>query len=692
MVDAFIFLSILGAILAGMLGAAAIVFYVYEDPRIAEVEGVLPGANCGGCGYAGCSAFAGAIVAGESSPAGCVAGGPGVTQTVAEVMGMKVAAVEPKLAFQTCNGGARAETKFNYLGIHDCRALALLYKGDKKCEVACLGMGTCVRNCPFGALTMGENGLPIVDLELCTGCGNCEKVCPTGAMKVQNSTDKSFHFNMFDDRLAPCQQTCPAEIDIPRYIDHIKNGRYEEAVLTIKEKNPFLLTCGRVCPHPCEEVCRRALGDDPVSINQLKRFVADYEMNSGKHLPISVAPDNGRKIAIIGGGPGGLTCAYYLRRLGYSVTVFEMQPKLGGMLYYGIPEYRLPKKILDWEIQGILNLGIDARVNMKFGVDFDLESLVAAGYEAVFMAIGAWKYSPARLDKEEEVAGVEGATVFLERQGLGVPNPVGNKVGVIGGGNTAMDCVRTSLRLGAEKVYLIYRRSEKEMPANPEEIEAAHDEGIEFVLLSAPHRIVEEDGKLTNLEYLRMELGEPDESGRRRPVPLEGSETLIPLDNLILAIGQYSDLSFLDTNRRIKDIEKTKWNSIVTDSETNQTAIPYVFGGGDAGFEGPGILVGAVGDARKAARAIHLYLTGEDMDFPDGRLKLKDTIPGTIFDSISGIEKKGRIKLSQIDPKTRIHTVEEVDLTITEEEALKEANRCMNCCLTCYDKDIKEAS
>ena len=692
MVDAFIFLSILGAVLAGMLGAAAIVFYVYEDPKIAEVEGVLPGANCGGCGYAGCSSFAGAIVAGEASPAGCVAGGPGVTQAVAEVMGMKVEAAEPKLAFQTCNGGARAETKYNYLGIQDCRALALLYRGDKKCELACLGLGTCVRNCPFGALTMGENGLPVVDLELCTGCGNCEKVCPTGAMKVQNSTDKAFHFNMFDDRLAPCQQTCPAEIDIPRYIDHIKHGRYEEAVLTIKEKNPFPLTCGRVCPHPCEDMCRRALADDPVSINQLKRFVADYEMNSGKRLPISVAPDNGRKIAIIGGGPGGLTCAYYLKRLGYSVTVFEMQPKLGGMLYYGIPEYRLPKKILDWEIQGILDLGINARVNMKFGVDFDLESLIAAGYEAVFMAIGAWKYSSARLDKEEEVAGVEGATVFLERQGLGVPNPVGNKVGVIGGGNTAMDCVRTSLRLGAEKVYLIYRRSEKEMPANPEEIEAAHDEGIEFVLLSAPHRIVEEDGNLTNLEYLKMELGEPDESGRRRPVPVEGSETLIPLDNLILAIGQYSDFSFLETNRRIKDLEKTKWNSIVTDADTNQTAIPYVFGGGDGGFEGPGILVEAVGDGRKAARAIHLYLAGEEMKFPEGRMKPKDTIPGTIFDSISGIEKKGRIKLSQIDAKTRIHNVEEVDLTITEEEALKEANRCMNCCLTCYDKDIEEAS
>jgi formate dehydrogenase beta subunit len=692
MVDAFVFLLILGAIAAAILGFAARVFYVYEDPKIALVEDCLPGANCGGCGFAGCSACAAGIVAGEVSPSVCVAGGPGVIAAAAEVMGLKIEAAEPKLAFLTCTGGTRAETKYNYLGTEDCRALAMLYRGDKKCEVACLGRGTCAKNCPFDAITMGENNLPIVDLDLCTGCGTCQTVCPTGTIQVQRGSEKALHFNMIDDRLAPCQQTCPAQIDIPRYIDHIKHGRYEEAVNTIKEKNPFLLTCGRVCPHPCEEVCRRALGDEPVSINQLKRFVADYEMNTGAHFPVSVAPDNGHKVAIIGGGPGGLSCAYYLRRLGYSVTLFDMQPKLGGMLYYGIPEYRLPKKILDWEIQGILDLGVDARVNKKFGVDFDLESLVAAGYEAVFMAIGSWKYSSARLDKEEEVAGVEGATVFLERQGLGVPNPVGNKVGVIGGGNTAMDCVRTSLRLGAEKVYLIYRRSEKEMPANPEEIEAAHDEGIEFVLLSAPNRIVEEDGKLTNLEYLKMELGEPDESGRRRPVPVEGSETLIPLDNLILAIGQYSDLSFLDTNRRIKDMEKTKWNSIVTDSETNQTAIPYVFGGGDAGYEGPGILVEAVGDGRKAARSIHLYISGEEMDFPDGRLKLKENIPGTIFESISGIEKKGRISLPQIDPKTRIHTMDEVDVTITEEDCKKEASRCMNCCLTCYDKDIKEAS
>jgi len=352
MVDAFIFLLILGAISAAILGFAARAFYVYEDPKIALVEECLPGANCGGCGYAGCSACAAAIVAGKASPSVCVAGGPSVIQAAAAVMGLKVEAAEPKLAFLTCAGGTRAETKYNYLGTEDCRALAMLYRGDKKCEVACLGRGTCAKNCPFGAITMGKNNLPIIDLDLCTGCGTCETVCPTGTIKVQRGSERTLHFSMIDDRLAPCQQTCPAQIDIPRYIDHIKHGRYEEAVLTIKEKNPFLLTCGRVCPHPCEEVCRRALGDEPVSINQLKRFVADYEMNTGGHFPVSVAPDNGHKVAIIGGGPGGLSCAYFLRRLGYSVTLFDMQPKLGGMLTTAYLNTASPKRSLTGRFKG----------------------------------------------------------------------------------------------------------------------------------------------------------------------------------------------------------------------------------------------------------------------------------------------------------------------------------------------------
>lgn len=691
MLEAILFLLALGCISGTLLGIASRVFYVYEDPRIELVEDVLPGANCGGCGYAGCSAAAASIVSGDAPPNVCIVGGDAVARAIGDIMGVSVGAGEPRYAHNTCNGGDRAENRFHYLGVWDCRAAVLLYGGEKECDKGCLGMGTCVRTCLFGAITMGDNGVPVFNPDRCTGCGACAKACPKGVIKVLTPSEQILSFNMMDDRLAPCRQTCPAEIDIPTYIDHIKHRRYEEALLTIKERNPFPLTCGRVCPHPCEEMCRRALADDPVAINPLKRFVADYEMNSGRYFPVPVAPDTGYKVAVIGGGPCGLTCAYYLRRLGHSVTVFEMQEKLGGMLYYGIPEYRLPKKILDWEIQGILNLGIKAKTNVKFGVDFDLASLVGAGYDAIFLAVGAWKYSSARLEGEDRIRGVYGGTVFLERCGREIGHPIGRRVGVIGGGNTAMDAARTSLRLGAEKVYIIYRRTENEMPANAEEIQAAREEGIEFLFLAAPNRIIENDGVLTHLEYLKMRLGEPDESGRRRPIPIEGSETRIPLDNLILAIGQVPDLSFMDSSGRIKDLETTRWRTIVGDPDTNQTSIPYVFAGGDV-YTGPWIAVGAIGNGRQAARSIHLYLTGEDMRFPDGRLKVDigsrtGYIPGTIFDKISGVQRKGRIPKPELEPNERIHSMDEVELTISEEDALREAGRCMNCCLTCYDKD-----
>jgi formate dehydrogenase (NADP+) beta subunit len=262
--------------------------------------------------------------------------------------------------------------------------------GKRDCTIGCLGYGDCVRACKFDALEMGPEGYPVVNYEKCVGCGACQAVCPKTIIEVSPMSARLMHLNTEDDALAPCQQTCPAEIDIPRYIDHIRKGEYEAAVNTIRERNPLLLTCGRVCPHPCETQCRRALEDEPVSINQLKRFVADIEMNSGKRYPIPCNPDTGKRVAIIGGGPAGLTAAYFLRRLGHHPTIFEAMPKLGGMIRYGIPEYRLPKKVLDWEIEGILNLGVDHHVNAEMGFDFDLASLIGAGFDVVFFGVGAW--------------------------------------------------------------------------------------------------------------------------------------------------------------------------------------------------------------------------------------------------------------------------------------------------------------
>ena len=398
MLTAALTMASLGILAAAGLGYAAKIFYVEVDPKVQAVEGALPGANCGGCGFPGCSAAALAIASGKASASICVAGGPGTWATVAEVMGVAVEYREREVAKVKCRGGDRADLRFDYQGVTDCRAAVLLHGGEKICDVGCLGLGTCQANCMFGAITLGPDGIPIVDEYKCTGCGTCVRLCPKNVLKLESISGRLVHMNNNWECLAPCQATCPAQIDIPAYIGLIGAGQYDEAVIKIKERNPLPLTCGRVCPHPCESKCRRGLFDEPVNINHLKRFAADYELHSGRHIEPPLAPDSGKKVAIIGGGPGGLTAAYYLRRLGHSPVIYEAMPKLGGMLRYGIPQYRLPKEILDWEIEGITNLGVDVHINTQFGKDITFDTLRKDNFEAIFIANGAW-------DKQKNASG-----------------------------------------------------------------------------------------------------------------------------------------------------------------------------------------------------------------------------------------------------------------------------------------------
>ncbi|MBU2489243.1 MAG: FAD-dependent oxidoreductase, partial [Proteobacteria bacterium] len=481
MLYAILFMLALGAAAGLLLSVASRVFYVYEDPRVARVEAAMAGANCGGCGFAGCSAAASAVVGGEAPANICIVGGQESAQNVAAIMGLEAGSAEPSRSYNFCTGGSRAENLFFYEGAPSCRALAGMYGGKLQCKIGCMGYGDCVKVCAFDAIALGPDGFPVVDEKKCVACGACERACPKGILRIKTQSGKLLEFNQEDECLAPCRQTCPAQIDIPTYIRQIKEGDYEAAVGTIRERNPFLLACGRVCPHPCETNCRRGLEDEAVSINQLKRFVADYELNSGRRFPISKAPDTDKHVAVVGGGPAGLTAAFFLRRLGHQVTVFEAMPKLGGMLRYGIPEYRLPKKTLDWEIQGILNLGVKVHTDMKFGEDFDLASLAGAGYDAILMTIGAWKDSPMRVEGES-LPGCFTGIDFLARMALGTPPEIGKRPVVIGGGNTAIDCVRTLIRMGS-KVTLAYRRTRKEMPANEVEIVAAEHEGCDFLFL-----------------------------------------------------------------------------------------------------------------------------------------------------------------------------------------------------------------
>jgi len=690
MLEAALVIGGIGTVAAIGLGIASKVFAVYVDPKIIEVEEALPGANCGGCGFTGCSAAAAAVVKGKAKPNLCVAGGIDTAEALGHIMGMSVEGGEKGLAELGCKYSKdTSHLLFDYEGVQDCRAAALVAGGGKVCTMGCLGLGSCVRACSFGALSIGPDGLPVVDEARCTACGACERVCPKDIIRVQTPSRRFMHQQTEDDCVAPCQATCPAQINIPKYIDAIAHGQHEEALSIIKEANPFPLVCGRVCPHECEAACRRDDVDEPVNINHLKRFAADYEMNSGGRFIPNQLPESGHKVAIIGAGPSGLTCAYYLARLGHKCKVFEAMPKPGGMLLYGIPEYRLPKKTLAWEIQGILDLGVDLECNTKLGVDFTLEDLHEQGFDAIYIAVGAWDSRRLGVDGENDYPEVASGTDFLIKRGLGEETPVGKDVIIVGGGNTAMDCARTSWRLGADNVYLLYRRSRKEMPANDIEVVEGEHEEVQYRFLAAPTKLIGAGGKLSALEHLKMELGEPDASGRRRPVPIEGSETTIPASNVFSAIGQSPDLTCIDEGEG-KGIKRTRWNSVLVNECTGETSVNGVFSGGD-GARGAATAVEAIRDGRFAATSIHKHLNGEDITVPEGFYWKAPRLPGA-----TDFEKKPelveRVHMPELTVDERRLNFNEVELGLTEDMAKKEADRCLQCGVVCYRGHREKAS
>lgn len=475
------------------------------------------------------------------------------------------------------------------------------------------------------------------------------------------------------DCRGPCMLNCPAGTDCQRYVKQIAQGDYHGAVKIIKEKLPLPASIGRVCPHPCENACRRKLVDESISIAYLKAFAADRDLESGAPYRPGIAPEIGKSVAVIGGGPAGLTAAYFLRQKGHRVTIYEAMPKLGGMLRYGIPEYRLPKAVLDQEIAQIAELGVEMKPNFRIGRDATLEQL-RQSHDAVIVAIGAWSSMSAHVPGEE-LEGVWGGIHLLREIALGNRPAIGEKVVIMGGGNTAMDACRSAVRLGAKEVSVVYRRTIDEMPAEKIEIQEAMEEGVTFRFLRNPAEIIGENGKVKAVKLQVMELGEPDASGRRSPVPVEGSFETIEVDSFIAAIGQKvlpAGFEALELNRK---------GIIAADETTFRTNLEGVFAIGDATNRGASIAIAAIGEANQCADVVDSYLAGSIVPHCKPYYSQRQVTA----EQYTAYEKKDRARMVCKAPDERVKSFEEMNLGVTEEQARAEAARCLEC--GCHDYD-----
>ncbi len=544
---------------------------------------------------------------------------------------------------------------------------------------ACEQCGCCSSACPI----TGVDGFNIrriirhIELDLideiadthfpwaCTTCGRCESVCPNGIAILDIIRPLRFMSpDEFVPDEAPCIKACPGGIDVPGYVRLIAQGKAGDAYALIREKVPFPGVLGRVCTHPCEDACKRGEVNMPIAICALKRYAADNETGLWREA-LQVADDTGHKVAIIGAGPAGLTAGFYLRKKGHGVTIFEALPEPGGMMRFGIPEYRLPKDILRAEIKEIEDIGVEIRTNTRGA---SIEKLFEEGYDAVFLAVGAHQGLSIGVDGEDSPEVIEGVT-FLREVSLGKKVELGSRVAVIGGGNAAIDSARTALRIEAEEVTIIYRRTRAEMPASPEEIEEAIAEGVQIHYLAAPSRILSQDGKV-ELECIRMELGEMDASGRRRPEPIKGSQFTMSFDTIIAAIGQLPEIPSQF------DLAIGRENLIQVDTDTLATSREGVFAGGDV-ISGPASVIEAIAAGRRAAIAIDKFLVGDGV-IDETLAERSDS------QSYDGKRERGfadlkRVETPAIPLSERHNGFTEVDLCFDDDHAISEAKRCLQC-------------
>ena len=678
MVTAVILMGGMGILIGSLLAVASKIFYVYVDPKIEAVEEALPGANCGGCGLPGCSANAEAIVAGKAGADSCVAGGSELAETIAAIMGISIEAKEPDIAQPGCYYSVQdADINYLYDGLKDCRAVALLGGGMKVCRIGCLGLGTCAAACPFDAITMGPEGLPIVDENRCTGCGTCERVCPKHIINLSSITRRILREYTTTECTTPCQRACPAGIDIREYIQQISLGNYERSVQVIKERNPFPTVIGRICPRPCEDECRRKFSDEPVAINYLKRFAADYERAHGKRVLPYKAPDTGNKIAVIGGGVEGLSTAFFTARLGHSPTVFEATATLGGLLRSAIALDRLPQDILDWDIDGILEMGVKTETEKMLGKDITIHSLFQEGYKAVFMATGGWDSRLTRgsaTSVEQPVPGIYLLLDLIRSEQNAIS--IGKNIVISGGGKLALEAARICKEQGAENITILFRESLEKSPITDADIQALGDEAATLVFDAGISRIIGEENRLNELEYVELDTL---------------THHLIPVDTLIIPNGRYPQFVFKPTKSDEMSEEESpsdettskaplQWEGSEPYKNPEQNKQIGLFAEGDA-VSDFSAAIRAIGAGRRAAASIHQIIYDIEPALPDTVITPESELQNV--DHVDNVSANRRNIMPLCSPKER-EACRELEKGFSEDTAKDEAARCLQCGLICY--------
>ncbi len=668
MLTAILLMGGLGLTVGIGLAIASKVFYVYVDPLILAVDDALPGANCGGCGLPGCSSNAEAIVAGRAAPNSCVAAGPETAEAIAAILGVSVEAKEPDIALPGCTYGvADADTKFEYDGMNDCRAVAMLGGGMKVCTIGCLGLGTCAKVCPFDAIVMGPKGLPIVHEGRCTGCGTCERACPKHIITLSSVTRRILKEYTTEDCTTPCQRACPAGINISGYIGAMAEGDHAKAVQIIKERNPFPTVIGRICPRPCENECRRQYVDEPVAINFLKRYAADLEKENGVHIQPFKAPNTGRKIAVIGGGIEGLSAAFFSARLGHMTTVYEAADKMGGLLRSAIARYRLPMDILDWDIEGIADMGVKTETGKALGQDLSVVDLMAQGNDAVFLAVGGWDSRLARTGGKGESSPVPGCHLLIDIMKSGSegypPVQLSGHVIVIGNPNLSSAMVQRCKDLGAQKVSVLMR------DAAPTNLEVA-----DAIVHGAISRLYGQGRRLTAIDLTDLSSGELKTVGT---------------DHVVFAAGRFPELVFIPTANQEEEESAgdRKWEALPPYKQPAYHNETGLMADGDQ-LTDFSAAIKAIAAGRRAAASIHLTLYDIPLDLPDS-VVTPDTLVQNVH-QVSLVPSRMR-EIMPLANQNQITKGAELEKGFDEKSAQSESDRCLQCGLICYLRESNEA-